>query len=118
MQAAQREEYNHALEHAIKLSNTNRIPLLTVFCLVDDYPLANISHYRFMLEGLQEVEHDLENRKIPFFVIESNPVQIIPNLAEDAELVIVDRDYQRMQRNWRLSVAKSIECPLHQVETN
>jgi len=118
MQAAQRTEFNHALEYAIEVANSQRLPLLVVFCLVDKYPSANQTHYRFMLEGLQDVQQSLEQRKIPFYVVRSSPDVIIPKLAEDASIVIVDRDYQKAQQKWRRKVADTIDCPMHQVETN
>jgi deoxyribodipyrimidine photo-lyase len=118
MQAAQRVEYNHALEYAVYYSNSLKVPLLAVFCIVDKYPYSNISQYRFMIEGLQEVQKQLEKRGIPFVALLDTPERVIPSIAEDASLVVVDRDYQRLQRKWRTSIAQSIECPLHQVETN
>ena len=118
MQAAQRTYYNHALEYAVEVSNYQRLPLIVVFCLVDKYPSSNRAHYRFMIEGLQEVQKSLETRKIPFYVVHESPESIIPKLAEDASIVIVDRDYQRAQRKWRMDIANTIECPMHQVETN
>jgi len=118
MQAAQRTEANHALEYAIDQSNIHKQPLVTVFCLLDNYPHANISQYRFMLEGLFEVNESLMTRGIGFAVYHANPTKIIPSLGEDASLVIVDRDYQRNQRQWRREVATSLDCPLIQIETN
>jgi deoxyribodipyrimidine photo-lyase len=118
MQASQRTEVNHALEYAIEQSNTYKQPLITVFCLLDNYPHANISQYRFMLEGLFEVKKTLMKRGIGFIVYHTNPTKIIPSLGEDASLIVVDRDYQRTQRQWRKEVAKSLSCPLVQIETN
>ena len=118
MQASQRTEYNHALEYAIEESNSNNQPLITVFCLLDDYPRANISHFRFMLEGLSEVNQSLKERGIGFSVLREDPTKAIPALSKDASLVVVDRDYQRTQRQWRQKVAASIDCPLIQVESN
>ena len=118
MQASQRADYNHALEYAIEQSNILKKPLLTTFCLVDDYPHANESQYRFLVEGLSEVDESLQKRGVGFTVNIGHPTKIIPSLAEDASLVIVDRDYQRAQRNWRKKVADSIEGPLIQVESN
>lgn len=118
MQAAQRAEYNHALEYAAICANSQKLPLVTVFCLIDGYPHSNRSHYRFMIEGLQEVQYSLENRGISFLVFGNIPTQVIPKIAEDASLVVVDRDYQQLQRDWRTSVAESVDCPVHQVETN
>lgn len=118
MQASQRAEFNHALEFAVDQSNTYNQPLITVFCLLDNYPRANISHYRFMLQGLLEVKESLTKRGIGFVVHQNDPTSIIPSLGEDASLVVVDRDYQRNQNQWRQNVADSIDCPLIQVESN
>jgi deoxyribodipyrimidine photo-lyase len=118
MQASQRADFNHALEYAIEQSNTHDKPLSTVFCLIDNYPHANNSQYRFMLQGLVEVKESLTKRGIGFTVHHNNPTRVIPTLAEDASLVVVDRDYQRNQRQWKQNVASSLECPLIQVESN
>ncbi len=118
MQASQRTEYNHALEYAIEESNSINQSLITVFCLLDDYPRANISHFRFMLEGLSEVNQSLKERGIGFSVLREDPTKVIPALSKDASLIVVDRDYQRTQRQWRQKVAASIDCPLIQVESN
>ena len=55
MQSSQRAEYNHALEYAVQQANELDQRLLVVFGLTDGYPEANLRHYAFMLEGLQEV---------------------------------------------------------------
>ena len=64
------------------------------------------------------MQRSLEKRGISFIVFRDIPTRIIPKIAEEASLVVVDRDYQRLQRDWRTSIAQSIECPMHQVETN
>ena len=53
LQAAQRCEYNHALEYAIEQANQANLPVVVLFCLVDNYPEANLRHTHFMLQGLQ-----------------------------------------------------------------
>ncbi|TFG27973.1 deoxyribodipyrimidine photo-lyase [Candidatus Thorarchaeota archaeon] len=118
MQAAQRTEFNHALEYAVRFSNSHKQPIVVTFCLVDQYPMANVAQYRFMLEGLAEVKKALEYQNILFQIVHGTPKRVIPKVAEDASLVVVDRDYQRMQRQWRSEVATSLDCSLHQVETN
>ncbi len=118
MQASQRTEFNHALEYAIEQSNKYKQPLLTAFCLFDNYPNANISHYRFLLQGLFEVKESLNRRGVGFVVYHGDPTKIIPKISEEASMVIVDRDYQRNQRFWRQKVAQSINCPLIQIESN
>ena len=56
MQQAQRATYNHALEYASEQANRLQQPLLVGFGLMDDYPEANLRHYTFMLQGLQDVQ--------------------------------------------------------------
>ena len=118
MQAAQRDDYNHALEYAVRAANSQKKPLVVVFNLIDQYPMSNIAQYRFMLEGLFEVQNTLERRGIVLDVLHGPPEKVIPNIAEDASLVVVDRDYQRLQRAWRNKVVASLDCALKQVETN
>jgi len=118
MQASQRVEYNHALEYAIQRANSLGLPLLTVFCLVDGFPDANVSHYKFMLEGLQHVKKNLEQDGIGFEVLRGQPNQIIPELSENASLIVIDRDYLRLQRKWRESLLASVTRPVFQIESN
>jgi deoxyribodipyrimidine photo-lyase len=118
MQNAQRAEYNHALEYAIMRANELKKPLLVTFGLMDDYPEANLRHYWFMLEGLQDVEQQLTKRGIKFVVQHGSPQQVAINLAKDACLVVTDRGYLRILKAWREEVAKRINCPLIQVETD
>ena len=56
MQASQRFEYNHALEYSIKAANEYKKPLVLFFGLTDNFPNANLRHYKFMLDGLLEVK--------------------------------------------------------------
>jgi deoxyribodipyrimidine photo-lyase len=118
MQASQRVEENHALEYATKKANELDLPVLCVFCLTSEFAEASLRHYQFMIEGLNEVSRTLEDRKVGFAMVLGAPFERIPQLAEAASLVVVDRDYLRLQRQWRTQVAKQISCSLVQVETN
>ena len=60
MQQSQRAEDNHALEFAIQRANELRKPLVVLFAVTEQYPEANLRHFRFMLEGLQEVSTALK----------------------------------------------------------
>ena len=60
MQASQRTSYNHALEYAIEQANALGQPLVVCFGLMDDYPEANLRHYAFMLEGLDNTVRTTE----------------------------------------------------------
>jgi deoxyribodipyrimidine photo-lyase len=118
MQAAQRDEYNHALEYAAELANARGKPLVVFFGLTGDFPEANERHYAFMLEGLQETGRGLEERGIRFVVRHQSPAEGAVRMARRADLAVVDRGYLRIERKWREQAGRKVDCPLLQVETN
>jgi len=90
MQAAQREEYNHALEYAVERANDLNKSVVVVFGLTAAFPEANERHYRFMLEGLRETRDALRGRGIQMAVRAESPVACIPEVA-DVNLEDLDR---------------------------
>ncbi len=118
MQGSQRAEYNHALEYAVQQADELSQPLLVAFGLMDDYPEANLRHYHFMLEGLQDVEAALEKRKIKFVVQRGAPDEVALKLSQNASLVVCDRGYLRLQRRWREHVADAAPCKVVQLESD
>ncbi|MEN3185027.1 MAG: deoxyribodipyrimidine photo-lyase [Atribacterota bacterium] len=117
MQAAQRAEWNHALEYAIQKANEFQRPLLVLFNLTDQFPEANARHYLFLLEGLQETQRKLAQRGIKMVTYLGNPVENVERFSQKAILLVTDRGYLRIQREWREKVAKRVNCPFWQVET-
>jgi deoxyribodipyrimidine photo-lyase len=118
MQAAQRTEYNHALEYAIRTANKLKQPVLVFFGITEKWPEANLRHYYFMLEGLQEVKKALEAKGIRMIIQRQSPDSGVVKLAKEATLVVVDAGQLRIQKKWRANVAKQIDCPMYEVETN
>ncbi|MGD2095915.1 MAG: deoxyribodipyrimidine photo-lyase [Phycisphaerales bacterium] len=118
MQAAQRTEYNHALEYSIHKANELKKPLLVSFGITDDWPDANQRHYYFMLEGLREVQKDLRAKGIQMVIRHESPDSSIIKLAKDAAIAVVDAGHLRIQKKWRNKVAQKIDCPLLELETN
>jgi deoxyribodipyrimidine photo-lyase len=98
MQSSQRTEHNHALEYAVQKANELDQRLLVVFGLTDGYPEANLRHYTFMLEGLQEVAAALKGRGIKFVVRRGSPDEVALEARESASLIVTDRGYMRPQR--------------------
>ncbi|MFO8062975.1 MAG: deoxyribodipyrimidine photo-lyase [bacterium] len=117
MQQSRRAEDNHALEYGVKRANELNKPLLTVFVLTD-FPDANARHYRFMLEGIIETAERLRQRGIVFKILRGDPEVIIPDECKSASLLITDRGYLRIQRQWRKSIAQSINIPMFQIESD
>ena len=118
MQATQRAEHNHALCYAIKLADENNLPLIVFFGIDETYPEANLRHYTFMLEGLQDVEEALKKLGIKFIVWIAHPVEGVERLSANAAIVVTDFGYLRHQRLWRKKLADSLNCPFHAVESD
>jgi deoxyribodipyrimidine photo-lyase len=117
MQASQRVECNHALEYAVGEANGRNLPVVVIFGLTEQFPEANLRHYAFMLEGLEEVRRGLYNRGIRFALLRRSPELAATAMAEEAALVVADRGYLRIQRQWRNHVAKNAPCAVVQVES-
>ncbi len=118
MQQSQRAECNHALEYGVRRANDMGITLLVVFGLTDDYPEANLRHYRFMLQGLQETQSALARRGIKMVVEHGEPPQVALRHARGASLVVCDRGYLRHQKAWRTRVAREADRSVVQVESD
>ncbi|MGD8962112.1 MAG: deoxyribodipyrimidine photo-lyase, partial [Desulfobacterales bacterium] len=118
MQQSQRAEYNHALEYAVQQANQMGQGVLVVFGLMDDYPEANLRHYTFMLEGLQETQAALGKRSIKMVVQKGDPADVALATGQKASLIVCDRGYLRHQKQWRKKVAKDADCRVVQVESD
>jgi deoxyribodipyrimidine photo-lyase len=118
MQASQRVECNHALEHAVREAGLLHLPVVVVFGLTDRFPEANLRHYAFLLEGLEEVRSGLRKRGIRFVLRHRSPERAAVELAGEAALVVADRGYLRIQRQWRSHVAANAPCAVVQVESD
>nr|HPK87807.1 deoxyribodipyrimidine photo-lyase [Atribacterota bacterium] len=120
MQASQRVKYNHALETALRIANKRSLPLLVYFEINTNYPDANLRHYYFMLEGLQEVKQQLNKMGIKMIIGFQNNKSYpdLTYLAQEAAMVITDCGYLRFQTEWREKYAQKLPCPLVQVETD
>lgn len=119
MQRSQRAEDNHALEYAIQQANDLKQPLLVVFGLTDDYPEANLRHFTFMLEGLQETRKALADRRgIKMVIRRGNPAEVALEVGRQASLIVCDRGYLREPKAWRRKVAAEAECRVTQVESD
>jgi deoxyribodipyrimidine photo-lyase len=118
MQQAQRAEHNPALEYAITTANDHDLPVAVVFCLFDDVPEASLRHYHFMVEGLQRVTGALRRRGLAFEVLRGRPDRILGDLDHRMALLVLDRGYLPMQRQWRDDVEAATGCPMVEVETD
>ncbi|XP_022958214.1 deoxyribodipyrimidine photo-lyase-like isoform X1 [Cucurbita moschata] len=71
MSRDQRVKDNWALIHAVDEANKANVPVAVAFDLFDQFLGANSRQLGFMLRGLQQLQHDLEETiQIPFFLFQ------------------------------------------------
>lgn len=117
VQAAVRWNYNHALQVAKQKADDLGVPVVCCFG-VTSYPEANLRHFRFLMEGLADLQEHLKAEKIRLVVKQMPPVQLVKTLAAEAALVVTDMGYLRIQRQWRSELAGALKVRLVQVETD
>jgi deoxyribodipyrimidine photo-lyase len=118
MQSSQRAEYNFALTYAIIKANRLNKPLVAFFGVTPSFPEANLRHYHFMLDGLQETSNSLQEIGVKLAIRNKSPERGAVELSKDSCLTVVDKGYLKTLKQWYRSVAENVECPLIQVEDN
>jgi deoxyribodipyrimidine photo-lyase len=120
MSRDQRAHDNWALLFAQQLALEKKKPFCVVFNLVPDFLEATIRQYSFMLKGLQEVETELYNYNIPFFLLSGKPEEEIPEFlkSNNASVLVSDFDPLKIKRIWKRDVAKQIEIPFYEVDAH
>jgi deoxyribodipyrimidine photo-lyase len=120
MQRAQRGIDNPALNLAIALGNELEQPVVVVFGLTADYPGAQRRHYRFLVEGLVDVQTDLESRGARLVVRQGEPPQVVAKLVRElnASILIGDENPLHVGLAWRTSLAEALTIPFYLVDAD
>jgi deoxyribodipyrimidine photo-lyase len=94
--------------------------LAVVFCLAPQFPGAGDRSYRFMLDGLRELEQRLSSLGIAFIFTHGDPGNVIPEIIDDsgAGMLIADFSPLKISRTWKSMVADRIEIPFHEVDAH
>jgi deoxyribodipyrimidine photo-lyase len=120
MSRDQRVRDNWALLHAQENALLYSAPLAVVFCVVPRFLGATRRQYGFMLRGLEEVERDLDAKRIPFFLLAGAPKVVLPEFlnSRSAGLLVTDFDPLKIKQVWKRDVARRISIPLHEVDAH
>ena len=120
MSRDQRVHDNWALIYAQQLAIEKKLPLVVIFNLVPDFLEATIRQYGFMLRGLQQVEIELIQFNIPFFLLTGKPEVSIPEFIKEknASFLICEFDPLKIKRIWKKEIAKKIEIPFFEVDAH
>jgi len=116
----QRVSDNWALLYAQEKALEKEQPLIVLFCLVPRYLDATLRHYRFMLEGLKEVEGKLKSLNIAFKLLIGQPEEQIPLFVKElkAGAIIADFLPLKINRRWKERVASKIEVAAFEVDAH
>lgn len=120
MSRDQRVRDNWALLFAIKKAKESHSKVLVVFTLANEFLGATLQQYDFMLNGLKEVETELQKLNIPFSMIIGNPVENLPEFIKNqkAAILVTDFDPLRIKRKWKEEVAAKIQIPFYEVDAH
>jgi len=120
MSRDQRVSDNWALLYTQAKALDKKQPLIVTFCLVPRFLDATLRHYRFMLEGLKEVEGRLQDLNISFRLLCGQPEEQIPFFvkAVEAGALITDFSPLKINRRWKEEVANLIGVAAFEVDTH
>ncbi|HEY0784361.1 MAG TPA: deoxyribodipyrimidine photo-lyase, partial [Acidobacteriaceae bacterium] len=119
MQRAERGIDNPALDVAIALGNELGLPVVTFFSAISNFPHANFRHYRFLNQGLVDVEEDLAERQVSF-IVRRPPHNALEKLLVElrAAIVIGDENPMREPERWRQVLVHRIDIPFWTVDAD
>ena len=118
MQASVRIRDNLALALAQREARDRGLPLEVLFCLDDSYPEANARSFACLLDGLQDVGHNLEALGLTLTVALSPAEPAVVAAGAGAALVFFDRSYLPQARRQRMDIARRLPCPVIMAEDN
>jgi deoxyribodipyrimidine photo-lyase len=120
MSRDQRVKDNWALLFGQELALKKKVPLAVVFCLLSDFLGATDRHYDFMLRGLQEVEHGLGEKNIPFFLLTGSPEEKLPHFIRENNISVLVKDFDplKIKCAWSGSVKREINIPFYEVDAH
>lgn len=120
MSRNQRVEDNWALLYAQALGIRNSLPLHVVFCLAETFLGATIRHYKFMLDGLKEVQTDCAELNIHFHLLRGPAAVEVTKFVNQHKMgaVICDFSPLRIHRSWVEDLKKALpaDVPFLQVD--
>jgi deoxyribodipyrimidine photo-lyase len=118
MQRAQRAYDNPALDLAIEAGNALGLPVVAFFGIVP-YPSANLRHYAFMLQALEDTAQRLAARNVQF-VVRRHPKADLAAFCMEARAAILvgDENPLREPARWRQVLARKLRIPYYTVDAD
>ncbi len=120
MSRDQRTKDNWALLYAAQLAQQKDEALIVVFVCVSHFLEATIRQYNFMLQGLREVETNLHQKNIPFYLLSGEPADNLIRFLHtfDASHIVTDFDPLNIKRKWKKALQAEIDIPMYEVDAH
>ncbi len=120
MSRDQRAFDNWALLHAIEFAKEKNTSVAVVFCLRKKFANNTERLVEFMLQGLEEVEHHLAKKNIPFYFLIGDPKDEIPKFIKKNNVGALFTDFNplRWKQNWNNAIASEIKVPFYEVDAH
>lgn len=120
MSREQRVNDNWGLLFSQLLALKHKRPLCVIFCITDNFLGANFRHYDFMLKGLMEVESNLRQLDIPFYILNGSAEKVIPSFVSDYKIGALISDFNplKIHQYWCDSLASTLDIPIYQVDSH
>lgn len=120
MQREQRVNDNWALIYAYEKAKEKNEKLIIVFNLVTEFLQATYRQYYFMIEGLKDVEKNLAQLNISFYITTGKPEEEIPKFIaiNNAGLLITDFNPLKIIVSWKEKVSQKITIPFYEVDAH
>jgi deoxyribodipyrimidine photo-lyase len=120
MSRDQRIRDNWALLYCQHKALEYHVPMVVVFCLVQEFSGAEKRHYQFMVEGLKQIARGLGELNISFHLLQGEPVSMIPKFLKKikAGLLITDFDPLKIKRSWQEGVNRKSNIPMVEVDAH
>lgn len=118
---------NWALLYAKEQADSRKVPLIVVYNLVENYLGGGSRQWNFKVQGLIEVQKNLEKLSIPFFVLKCSEAKGGPKSAaalieffKDKKVgqIVTDFSPVRTMRAWTEYVSKHADVQLVQVDAH
>jgi len=119
MSRDQRVQDNWAMLYAQRLALKQQLALHVAFCLVPTFLAAPLRAYRFMLNGLREVEKECRKLNIHFHLLIGHAENVLPKFVETHRVGTIVADFSplRIPRKWVENVGQTItQIPVVQVK--
>jgi deoxyribodipyrimidine photo-lyase len=119
-----RTEDNWSLLFAQKLAEENEAPLIVFYNLVNSFLGGTTRHLTFKVDALKEIEEELKEKEIPFFVLvdedgKESQKQIVDFIEKNkAGAVVTDFYPLNLPKKWLSFVSKNIDCALFEVDSH